>query len=214
FDFYYQQHRLNGVSPIEIRGRLVLIFRGLKVDTVITHNPWGYGEEDPDHLVTGRAVEEACWMAGGSNDFPEQIDAGFMPHSIKERYYWVGRLGHPFNRVIDVSTYLEQKINAIVECKSQDASNWGSQLRRQLEKEGKRLPLLGNDNETADREYVRFLIENSMLSNPIDWRGDAWGFDGVEQYGLKYAERFYYIDQRPKGKSRVEEYIQKNAVSL
>ena len=37
----------------------------LKIDTVITFNPWGHGEENPDHYVTGQAVEAAKWMAGG-----------------------------------------------------------------------------------------------------------------------------------------------------
>jgi LmbE family N-acetylglucosaminyl deacetylase len=214
FEFYYRQHRMNSISPIEIRGRLIYLFRYFKVDTVMTFNPWGHGEENPDHWVTGRAVEEACWMAGASNDFPEHFEAGVKPHSVRERYYWVSRLGQPFNRVVDVSSTLEQKIRAITECKSQGGGNWGSRLKRQLAKEGKRLPLLGNNDETADREYVRLLIENKMLSHPDDWRGDAFGFDGVEQYGLKYAERFYYIDQRPKGTSRLQDYIEKNTVTL
>ncbi|MFC1651498.1 PIG-L deacetylase family protein, partial [Candidatus Latescibacterota bacterium] len=214
FEFYYRQHRMNSISPIELRGRLIYLFRYLKVDTVITFNPWGHGEENPDHWVTGRAVEEACWMSGASNDFPEHFEVGVSPHSVRERYYWVSRLGQPFNRVVDVSSTLEQKIRAITECKSQGGGNWGSRLRRQLAKEGKRLPLLGNDDKTADREYVRLMIENSMLSHPDDWRGDSFGFDGVEQYGLKHAERFYYIDQRPKGTSRLQDYIDKNTTAI
>ena len=214
FEFYYRQHRMNSISPIELRGRLIYLFRYLKVDTVMSFNPWGHGEENPDHWVTGRAVEEACWMSGASNDFPEHREAGVEPHSVRERYYWVARLGQPFNRVVDVSSMLEQKIRAITECKSQGGGNWGSRLRQRLAKEGKRLPILGNDDKTSDREYVRLLIENNMLSHPDDWRGDAFGFDGVEQYGLKYAERFYYIDQRRKETSRLQDYIAKNTVAI
>jgi hypothetical protein len=36
---------------------------------------------------------------------------------------------------------------------------------------------------------------------------------GREQ-GLEYAERFYYRDQRPLARSRVEEYIEKNAIAI
>ena len=88
FDFYYQNHDMDGISSLDLRGRLILIFRWLKVDTVMTFNPRGPGEEDPDHWVTGRAVEEACWMAGMPNDFHEHLAAGFQPHTVTERFYF------------------------------------------------------------------------------------------------------------------------------
>jgi LmbE family N-acetylglucosaminyl deacetylase len=201
FDLYYRNHRMDGISTIEIRGRLILIFRMLKVDTVITFNPWGHGEENPDHWVTGRAVEEACWMAAMPNDFPEHIEAGHAPHKVRERYYFYARPEQPFNRVVDVSAHVEKKIDAIVECRSQGGGNRGSELRARLARQGKRLPLLGNDDRTADREYVRrFLL------------GDYIGYG--KRYGLRYAERFYYIDERPPAVSEVDQYVEKNAVSL
>jgi LmbE family N-acetylglucosaminyl deacetylase len=92
----------------------------LKVDTVVTVNPWGHGEENPDHRVTGRAVEEACWMGGMANDFPEHVR--------------------------------------------------------------------------------RFLL------------GDSGEYG--KEHNLRYAERFYYTDQRPPAKAEVDEYVEKNAVSI
>ena len=88
-----------------------------------------------------------------------------------------------------------------MECRSQGGGNSGSQLRARLAREGKRLPLLGGDDRTSDREYVRqFLLDDDR------------------EYGaphkLPYAERFYYIDQRKAAKSKVDEYIGKHAVSL
>lgn len=199
FDFYYQNHEMDAISSIDIRGRLILIFRMLKVDTVISFNPWGHGEENPDHWVTGRAVEEACWMSGMANDFPEHLEAGIKPHPVRERYYYYARPGQPFNRVVDIGSYIEKKIDAIVECRSQGGGNRGSQLRARLAREGKRLPLLGNDDRAADRAYVRqFLLDDDR----------AYG----QPHGLAFAERFYYIDQRPPAKSKVDEYIEKHAV--
>jgi len=201
FDLYYRNHRMDGISSIEIRGRLILIFRMLKVDTVLTFNPWGHGEENPDHWVTGRAAEEACWMAGMPNDFPEHLEAGHGPHTVRERYYFYARPGQPFNRVVDISSHIEKKIDAIVECRSQGGGNLGSQLRARLAKQGKRLPLLGDDDRTADREYARqFLI--------ADYREYA------REHSIGYAERFYYVDQRPPARPAVDEYIEKNAVAL
>jgi LmbE family N-acetylglucosaminyl deacetylase len=201
FDFYYQNHEMDGISSLDIRARLILLFRYLKVDTVISFNPWGHGEENPDHAATGRAVEEAAWMCGMPNDYHEHLEGGFQPHKVLERYYFYGRPGQAYNRVVDVNTYIEKKIDAIAECKSQGGGDSGSKLRARLAKEGKRLPLLGKDDRSADREYIReFLLDDDR------------------EYGrphkFKFAERFYYIDQRPPAKSRISEYIEKNAVAL
>jgi len=202
FNFYYRNHRMNNISFQEMRARLVLLFRTLKVDTVISFNSWGHGEENPDHWVTGRIVEEACWMSGMDNDYVEHFEAGIKPHGVKERYYYYARPGQTFNRVVDVSSSIEQKIRSIAECVSQGGGNAGSLLRKRLAKEGKRLPLLGNDDATADREYIRQFMLGSYKRLG-------------EEYGCEYAERFYYIDQRRSpGKSPVQEYIEKNAVKL
>ena len=124
FDLYYQNHEMDGISSLDIRGRLLLLFRFLKVNTVISFNPWGHGEENPDHWVTGRAVEEACWMCGVPNDFEEHREAGFQPQEVLERYYFHGRPGQSFNRVVDVTAHVDKKIEAIAECKAQGGGNW------------------------------------------------------------------------------------------
>ena len=64
-----------------------------------------------------------------------------------------------------------------------------------------RLPLLGNDDRTADREYVRqFLLDDER--------------EYAKAHNLGFAERFYYVDQRQVAKSKVDEYVEKNAVPL
>jgi LmbE family N-acetylglucosaminyl deacetylase len=202
FDFYYRNHRMNEISTQEFRSRLIFLFRYLKADTVLTFNPWGHGEENPDHWVTGRVVEEACWMSGMGEDYPEHLEAGLRPHSVKERYYFVARPGQPYNRVVDISSTVEQRIAAMVECRSQGGGDSGSKLRARLAKEGKHLPILGNDDQTADREYVRrfMLGECKKLG---------------EKQGLAYAEAFYYTDQRtPEGQPELDNYIRENAVPL
>ncbi len=201
FDLYYRNHRMDNISTVDIRGRLILIFRMLKVDTVLTFNPWGHGEENPDHAVTGRAAEEACWMCGMPNDFHEHAEAGIEPYPVRERYYFCARPGQPFNRVVDISAHIENKLDAIVECKSQGGGNWGSQLLARLAREGKRLPLLGDDDATADRAYARqFLLEDDR--------------EAGRPHGLEFAERFYYIDQRAPERREVDDYVEQNAVSL
>lgn len=113
----------------------------------------------------------------------------------------MARPGQPCNRVVDVSITIEQKIVSLVECKPQGGGNSGSQLRSRLAKEGRRLPLLGDKDETAIREYVRnfFLSESKKVGR---------------EHGLEYVEAFYYTDQQtPQGQSELDRYIEKKRCS-
>lgn len=111
FDLGYRNHMLDNYSMQDIRGRLIFLFRLLKVDTVISYDPSGHYEENPDHYVTAQAVESARWMAGGRWDYPEHYEAGLKPHAVTERYYFA-RGPQLVNRVVDISGTLEKKIDA------------------------------------------------------------------------------------------------------
>ncbi len=201
FELYYSSHRMNEISPVELRGRLVFLFRMLKADSVLSFRPSAEGEPDSDRWITGRAVQEGAWTAGMAGDFPEHAEAGILPHAVRERYYFYARPGQPFNRVVDISGSIDAKIGAIVECRSQGNGNAGSLLRARLAKEGRRLPLLGEDDRTADRAYVRqFLLE--------EFRAYARG------YGFAYAERFDYLAAPEDRNAALEDYIAKNAVRM
>jgi LmbE family N-acetylglucosaminyl deacetylase len=207
FNLGYRNHDLDQVAPSELRCRLILLFRFLQVDAVFTFNPWGHGEENPDHTVTGQAVEAARWMAGMAKDYPEQVAAGLRPHTVQEQYYWVARPHQPYNRVVDISPYLETKVAAMSVNKSQGpAGCHGSRLRARLARQGRRLPALGDDDETADRAYIRLfgLGEYRRL--------------GLE-HGLEYAEAFYYVP--PGGRftgsvdaAEIERYIVEHGVAM
>ena len=201
FDLYYRSRRMIEISPVEIRGRLTFILRSLKADTVISFDPSAAGEKDRDHEETGRAVEDACAMCGSGSDFAEHLEAGFPAHPVGERYYFWTRPDQRFNRVVDISRHIERKIDAIVECKSQGGGARGSELRARLAKQGRRLPLLGSDDQIANRAYVRqFLLD--------DYR------DYGKQHNLQFAERFYYVDERPRTSSKVDQYVEKNSVRI
>ena len=202
FNLYYRHHRLDNRMPTDIRARLIFIFRTIKADTVITYLPSDFDDGNPDRGITFRAVEQAALMAGIKNNYSEYLDAGLTAYPVKEFYYAVEKPWQLFNRIVDVGSAIEQKIDAITECKTQGEGSSGSLLRKKLAGEGRRLTILGNDDKTADREYVRqFLVAPSKQL-------------GVK-YGLQYAEKFYYIDRRkPEVETGVEEYIKENAVKM
>lgn len=187
FELYYSSGRMIGISPVELRGRLVFLLRLLKPDVVLSFRRSSEGEPDADRWVTGRAVEQACLTAGSTNEFHEHFEAGLQPHVVRDRYWFHAHSGQPFDTTIDIGPFLDQKIEAIVACRSQGEGSAGTALRARLAREGRRLPLLGEDDGSADRAYVREFVVTDRV------------------------ERFQHFGP-PGPNSRLEEYIARNAV--
>ncbi len=207
YDLGYRNHRMDEYNIQEIKGRLIFLFRLLKVDTIVSFDPWDHYEENPDHYVTARAVEAARWMAGMNTDYPEHLEV-VEPHSVIERYYYA-RGPQVYNRVVDISNFIDRKVEANMAVVSQGGGgNTGSTLKKNLAKEGKKLPLLGNDDRTADFNYIKnFMLDRyseSLRGVPSDKKTG-------EQYGLEWAERFRYFGP---GKPGLNDYIQKNTVKM
>jgi LmbE family N-acetylglucosaminyl deacetylase len=200
FDLNYNNHRMSGVEQTELQARFIFLFRLLKVDTVICYDPWSRDEENPDHYVTAHCVEAACWMAGREHDYPEHLAAGLQLQTVQEKYYHGRNLTTiPVNRVVDITGTMDQKIAANRANKAKGpAGNRGSRLRAELAARNLRLPLLGDDDETADREYIREFVLK---------RDREVGL----KYGLEYAEEFHYIGRSPFS---LEDYIKQHAVPL
>jgi LmbE family N-acetylglucosaminyl deacetylase len=198
YDLNYRNHMLDGVSPLELRLRLIFLFRLLKVDTVICYDPWAHYEENPDHYATASAVEAACWMSGGSKDYPEHFDAGLSPHSVSEKYYFA-RGPQYVNRVVDITGLMDRKIAVnLVNTAQGPAGQHGAQLRRRLAGQGLRLALLGDDDATANREYTRqFVLDRDAEIG--------------KRFGLTYAEAYHHIAPEP---AKVEDFVSKNAVKI
>ena len=78
----------------------------------------------------------------------------------------------------------------------------GSKLRAELAERGQKLDLLGDDDFTADRNYIReFVLERAR--------------DLGKQYGVQYAEAFHYIPAGAAGADRdprVDAYVKEHAV--
>ena len=192
YDLSYRNHRLDDVSRTELRGRLIFLFRLLKVDTVLSYDPWGHYEENPDHYVTAQAVEAACWMSGGLLDFPEQFDAGLKPHSVSEKYYFA-RGPQLVNRVVDTGDFLPQKIAAIASCETMIV-HMIKDLRDSLAERGLRVPALSGNLDTATKEFIHaaFVTRDHTVGG---------------KYGLQYAEEFHYIGPD----ASLDEYIARNS---
>lgn len=194
----YPNHNMDAWPIVEIRARLIFLFRVLKVDTVLVYDPSSLYERNPDHTIGAKAVESAFWMAGSVWDYPEHFRAGLTPHGPKDAYYFA-RGPQIVNRVVDITDFMDAKVHANLANVTQGpAGNNGALLKARLASQGKRLPLLGNDDETANRQYTKHL---ALSRDRV--RGKA--------HGLRYAEVFHYV---ARDESPVDEYVSRNAVPL
>jgi LmbE family N-acetylglucosaminyl deacetylase len=194
----YPNHSMDIWPIVEMRARLAFLFRLLKVDIVVVYDPSALYERNPDHYVTARAVEWAAGIAGSRWDYPEHFRAGLQPYAPRERYYFA-RGPQLVNRVVDIGDFIDRKVSVNLANVTQGpAGNAGSQLRRRLASQGKRLPMLGNDDETANREYVKYFALSRDRA-----RGQA--------HGLQFAEYFHYLGP---DETDVGDYVEKNAVPL
>jgi len=206
FNLGYRNHQMDGISREEMRERLIFLIRLLKIDTVICYDPWSSYEENPDHYVTAQVVEAACWMAGMDKDYPEHLAAGLQPHSVQERYYFA-RGPQLVNRIVDITLWIDRKVEANLANKTQGgAGDNGARLKSRLAAEKLRLPILGNDDDTANREYIKhfFLDYDSRYL-----RGVPSDREVGRPYGLEWAEAFHYIGP---AESMLDRYIAEHAV--
>ena len=202
FSFYYRNHRMDDCSMVEIRSRLIFLFRLLQVDTVVCMDPYNHYDENPDHIIAGKAVEGACWMSGSARDYAEHYKAGLQPARVREKYYYArSPQGHNLvNRVVDISAYIDTKVRVNMANKGKGpAGSAGARLRDELLKQGKKLPLLGDDDETANFQYVKFFLM-------ADYR--LFG----QQFGCEYVEAFRYIGSEPNYVDNIRKYAAEHAV--
>jgi len=195
FDLGYRNHRMDDVGRTEIRGRLIFLFRLLKIDTVLSYDPWGHYEENPDHYVTAQAVEAACWMAAGKLDFPEHFAAGMKPQTVAEKYYFA-RGPQLVNRVVDTTATMPKKLDAIRSCSTMMTHMVGG-LNDALAERKLQVPALSGENRSAVEEYIKiaFVARDRQVG---------------QRHGLEYAEEFHYIGPDHS----LDDYILKNAKPL
>jgi LmbE family N-acetylglucosaminyl deacetylase len=202
FSFYYRNHRMDDCAMVEVRSRLIFLFRLLQVNTVVSMDPYNHYDENPDHIIAGKAVEGACWMSGSARDYAEHYKGGLKPAHVREKYYYArSPQGHNLvNRVVDISGYIDTKVRVNMANKGKGpAGSGGARLRQELLRQGKKLPLLGDDDETANFQYVKFFL---MADHHL------YG----QQFGCEYAEAFRYIGAEPSYIENIRKYAAEHAV--
>ena len=94
---------------------------------------------------------------------------------------------------------VEKKVDALLANQAQGpAGHAGARLRAELAGKKQRLPLLGGNDDTANRQYIKeFVLRDNA--------------DLGRKYGLAYAEQYHYIGPES---SPVDDYVKQHAVPL
>jgi hypothetical protein len=104
---------------------------------------------------------------------------------------------------VDIGKQIDKKVEANrANVAKGPAGHLASRLRAELAKQNQRLPLLGDDDLTADRNYMR-----EFAMSPSRELG--------RQYGVEYAEAFHYIGPGASGAdrdSRIDAYVRGHTV--
>jgi LmbE family N-acetylglucosaminyl deacetylase len=103
------------IPDLAARKAVTRAIRQFRPDVVVSCDPtYVFGDTNinhPDHRIAGQIVVDAAFPAvGNAMYFPDLIDEGFEPVSLRE--LWLSVTGTP-NTVIDVTPWWEQKIRAL-----------------------------------------------------------------------------------------------------
>lgn len=165
----YRAGELGGVSPTEIRDRLLFYVRLLKPDVMLIPNPYAEYVEVLDRHYTGMAAEEARRIGALPNHQPPFAEAGLATHVVKELYYYAQphdpRRREPEStatftpqpKVVDIAAAFDKKLRASQALQTVNYST-AMRIRKRLEESGRRLPLLDVVNEEAVRKLVEINV--------------------------------------------------------
>ncbi|MFT3774165.1 MAG: PIG-L deacetylase family protein [Minicystis sp.] len=93
--------------------RLVYWFRKLRVDRVVTFDPWKRYEIHPDHIAVGRVASEAAAFSCFPLLYPAHLDEGLDPVQPREVWYMMPTEHRP-NRVIDIGKTFRKKVESLL----------------------------------------------------------------------------------------------------
>ena len=102
------------INSQELRKQLVYYVRELKINRVITFDPWVKYEVHPDHVVVGRIAAEAGAFSAFPLLYEDQLKNGLEPYACSEVWF-MGLLGHSPNVIVDISQVMEKKVQAALE---------------------------------------------------------------------------------------------------
>ena len=177
---------LTDVHAAGIREQLMRLVRQLKVDVLFTWDPWASRDDHPDHVVAGRCARWATEFAPFPLMHPEHFtEEGGKPHWVTERYYFAKHSPPEADYAVDVSDYLEIKIEALLKYESQMRLAYDGYVAYQR--------TMGVPAE----EWLRPVSADNyrqLMAEAIRREAKEFG----EPHGIPYAEVFRCVRNEPR----------------
>jgi LmbE family N-acetylglucosaminyl deacetylase len=169
--------RLGDMSTVALREQIIRAVRTHRPYALVSFDPYAmYGEDNLDHIVVARAVDESFWTSQFDLHHPEHLEAGLAPHGCFERWYF-GRRVIDVTDVVDVSATLDRKIDASC-CHRTMMLNFFNQLRLQADTGGWTIPAV-DDAFAAGR--VDELLPR-LLRSSAERIGAGYGVGAAEEF--------------------------------
>jgi LmbE family N-acetylglucosaminyl deacetylase len=125
----YIDGTLHELEPTALIGDVVAFLRRTRPTVVIGFGPEGAPTGHRDHRAMSRVVVAAYFLAELKTAYPEQIEAGLRPHKADRLYFHAWKYPHrdprlklesvPFTVAVDVRPWLDRKLTAFKEHKTQ-----------------------------------------------------------------------------------------------
>ncbi len=100
-------------SAQALKERLVYHFRKLKIDRVLTFDPWKRYEIHPDHVEVGRMAAEAACFSCFPLLHPEHLTEGIEACQPAEVWFMMPTEHRP-NRVVDIRETFDTKVRSLL----------------------------------------------------------------------------------------------------
>jgi LmbE family N-acetylglucosaminyl deacetylase len=184
----WRNDHMSSLPSLELRAQLILLIRKLRPDVVMSYNPWGHYDRNPDHRFVAQTVGEAVWLSGMANVNPEYADLGLEPYRVPFLYFSqrsdYGK-GYEPNIAIELTeAQVQRKAEAYrLHENVRVSASAGRAILHALDERGLVIPEL---NGLSDEEAHQKLQE---------WRMFSISAKRGRENGLRYAEVFYYLDE-------------------
>lgn len=161
----YRAGELGGVSPTELRDRILFYVRQVRPQTMFIPNPYAEYVEVLDRHYTGLAAEEARRIAPLRNHQPPHAMVGLETHTVPELYYYAQPIDPrrrepegparfvPQPVVKDIAGTLGKKLAAAQALKTINLA-MAMRIKQRLDETGRRLPLLDKVNDATVAKLV------------------------------------------------------------
>lgn len=112
---------LDTLRPGVLREQFTRAIRRYRPDIIFAHDPYALFEPHPDHRAVAWAAYEAANCSRLPLVYPQHLAEGLEPHFARDKYFFGSGL-QGANKIVDTTGFIERKIAALAEHRSQVVS--------------------------------------------------------------------------------------------